>query len=90
MRIGSPVSIQRPAYYAGLFAVRGRAGRETPRAPRRIAPTLPPQRCGDAAALTLFAVQAMAEPRPLDAAAAHAAYARAQRDDEAILVRLAV
>ena len=88
MRIGSPVSIQRPAYYAGWYGAPARVIHVRARDERRAALTLPPQITGDAAQLTLFMAQTMREARPLDPAAGHAAYALAQRDTESILLQI--
>ena len=88
MRIGRPVSIQAPAYYAGWYAASPRVIHVRARDERRAALTLPPQVTGDAARLTLFMAQTMRAPHALDPAAGHAAYALAQRDSESILLQI--
>ena len=86
MRIGSPVSIQRPVYYAGWYGMPPRPSQVRTREDRRVAPTLPPAAMGDAAQLTLFIAQTLREPQPIDLAASHTAYAAVDRADESILI----
>ncbi|BCW90106.1 hypothetical protein sos41_32740 [Alphaproteobacteria bacterium SO-S41] len=88
MRIGSPVSIQAPAYYAGWYGASPRVIHVRARDERRAALALPPQVTGDAAQLTLFMAQTLREPSPLDAAVGRKAYALAQRDDDSILLQV--
>lgn len=88
MRIGSPVSIQRAAYYTPWYGAPPRVVQVRAREERRAAPTLPPAPVGDAARLTLFIAQTLRAPRAIDLAASHAAYGAVDRADESILISL--